>query len=88
MIRVPTDKHGNVGWVVRANKPHRCEMRNAGCTGIAKGDRYYRAMAWPNSDVNHSEQPWVLRVCRACLHDEHRALFDSVAGSSERGPDA
>jgi hypothetical protein len=84
---VPTDKHGNVGWVVRARKAHRCEARNDGCLGvILPGTLYYRAVAFPGHDANGGRTPWVMRICRSCLHDEHRALFDSVAESSEGEP--
>lgn len=84
MIRVPTDKHGNTGWVVRARKAHRCEARNTGCVGLIQpGAQYYRAVAFPDDDVNAGSTPWVMRICRACLHDEHRALFDSVAQPTE-----
>lgn len=79
MLKLPNDKHGNEGWAVRARKAHRCEWHGAGCRGIAPGDWYYRAVAWPRTDVNNGSVPWIMRLCRDCLPtDERRAVFDVI----------
>ena len=78
MIKLPGDRHGNEGWAVKARKPHRCEMRNYGCEGITAGLPYYRAVAWPRTDVNNGSAPWILRICRDCLSDERRMQFDAA----------
>ncbi|WP_347975674.1 hypothetical protein [Microbacterium sp. ProA8] len=78
MIRLPDDKYDNVGWAVVARKFHRCEVRNDGCRGMLAGTPYYRAIAWPGSDANGGRAPWVMRICRDCLHDERRLQFDAA----------
>lgn len=79
MRKLPKDQHGNEGWAVKARKPHRCEWRGDGCRNIAPGDWYYRAVAWPRTDVNNGGVPWIMRLCRECLPYERRATFDVVA---------
>lgn len=78
MIKLADDKHGNVGWAVMARKSHRCEVRNEGCSGIIPGSPYYRAIAWPGTDVNNGHVPWVMKICRDCLSDERRLQFDAA----------
>lgn len=78
MIRLPDDNFDNVGWAVKARTFHRCEVRDDGCTGIRAGEFYYRAMAWPGSDVNPGRVPWIMRICRTCLRDQRRAQFDAA----------
>lgn len=76
MRKLPGDKYGNIGWSVMARKPHRCEVRNDGCQGILAETPYYRAIAWPRTDVNNGRVPWVMKICRDCLTDERRLQFD------------
>ncbi|MEV4738529.1 MULTISPECIES: hypothetical protein [unclassified Microbacterium] len=78
MVKLPKDRHGNEGWAVKARKPHRCEWHGYDCEGIEAGDWYYRAVAWPRTDANNGNVPWILLLCRGCLHDERRAQFDEV----------
>ena len=78
MKKLAPDAHGNEGWSVKARKFHRCEVRDDGCVGIRSGEHYYRAVAWPRSDVNPGSVPWIMRICRSCLRDQRRAQFDAV----------
>lgn len=87
MIRLPDDNFDNVGWAVKAVKFHRCEVRDEGCTGIKAGEHYYRAMAWPGSDVNAGRRPWTMRICRTCLRDPRRAQFDAVTQPTDPSSD-
>jgi hypothetical protein len=83
MRKLPADKHGNEGWAVKARKPHRCESRNTGCPLIIEpGEHYYRGIVWPSSDFYEGTVPWVMKICRACLHDEMRADFDAIVSPS------
>lgn len=88
MIKLPNDKYGNEGWVVKARKPFWCDMGNSACGGsIQAGEHYYRAIAWPHSDGGNGRTPWVLRLCRDCLHDEMREHFDAVVASKSTSPE-
>jgi hypothetical protein len=79
VIKLPADRHGNEGWVVKARKPHRCAMNNTGCMRIIEpGSFYYRAIVWPSSDFYEGRAPWVMKICRACLHEEMRRSFDAI----------
>lgn len=87
MLKIPTDKHGNNGWAVKARLQHRCEAnwtyRNC-LKLITPGTHYYRAIAWPGDDANGGTTPWVMRICRNCLNDEQRAVFDEVIEAAGR----
>lgn len=75
MIKIPKDRYGNEGWAVRARKAFRC----ADCRReVQPGECYYRAVAWPRTDINEGSVPWVLRLCVGCLHEDHRARFDAI----------
>jgi hypothetical protein len=79
VIKLPPDRYGNEGWVVKARKSHRCAFRNYGCEGsIEPGSFYYRAVSWPGSDANGGSTPWVMKICRSCLHEEMGRAFDAI----------
>ncbi|RZU64899.1 hypothetical protein EV379_1210 [Microterricola gilva] len=79
MIKLPKDKYGNEGWVVKARQIHWCEARNYGCTKqIKPGEQYYRAVCWPGHDANGGSVPWILKICRGCLNEEMQAAFDAA----------
>ena len=84
MIKLPPDKYGNEGWVVKARKAHRCALDNTGCLRIIEpGTNYYRAIMFPG-EFHEGPAPWVMKICRACLHEEMRAVFDGlVPGGAE-----
>lgn len=86
MRKLPKDQHQNEGWAVRARKPHRCEVRNDGCRGISVGQWYYRAVAWPRTDINNGSVPWIMLICRECLSDERRTVFDCVSAGFDVSP--
>jgi hypothetical protein len=82
MIKLPKDKYGNEGWVVKARKPHRCEGYRHEYKHIKPGEHYYRTIAWPGSDGNYDGPgPWVLKLCRECVAEnnaEMAAEFDAA----------
>lgn len=79
MIRIPTDKYGNRGAVVEARKHHRCEADNHGCKKwIEPKEFYLRLVAFPDGDVNTSEAPWVMRICKNCLNPELLKSFEEA----------
>ncbi|CAD5999066.1 hypothetical protein [Agreia sp. COWG] len=80
MIKIPADRYGNTGWAVKARKAFRCEIYPS--RDIQPGEYYYRAMAWPGSDVNPDKGFMVMRICRDCLNDEHRMQFDVAVNSA------
>lgn len=86
MRKLPKDQYENEGWAVKARKPHRCEWRGDGCRGIAAGDWYYRAVAWPRTDANNGSVPWIMLLCRSCLPYERRGVFDTVAAGFPVAP--
>lgn len=78
MIKLPRDRFGNEGWVVKARKAHRCEGDTTGCVGIIEpGTNYYRAIMFPG-EFHDGPGPWVMRICRACLHEEMGRAFDAI----------
>ena len=55
---------------VTARKRHRCESGryDPECPrSIKPGEEYVRCVAFPGSDANNSERPWVMDVCRGCF---------------------
>lgn len=81
MIKLPRDRHGNEGWIVRARKQHRCQMgwSHRDCLKtIEPGTNYYRAIAWPGHVANEGPAPWVMRICRKCINDEQRQHFEAL----------
>lgn len=58
------------GWLVKARKDYRCgsaRSRDEGChRHIGTGARYVRSVAFPDGDVNPSNQPWTMRLCLPC----------------------
>lgn len=79
MRKLPKDKYDNEGWAIKARKSHRCDGDAPHL--IRAGQWYYRAVSWPGSDVNSGKIPWIMRICRDCLHEERRIQFDAVCGS-------
>jgi hypothetical protein len=78
MIKLERDQYGNDGSLVRAAKAHRCEA-HGGVKVIQPGEFYYRAVAFPGSDiVDSNDPPWVLRICRDCLHEPMLSRFDEA----------
>lgn len=77
MIKLPKDKHGNEGWVVKAHKQHRCEGYRHSRV-IEPGEHYYRAVAWPVTDANSGTTPWVIKLCRECISDGMAEAFDAA----------
>ena len=77
MIKLPPDKYGNEGWAVKARKPHKCEGYRHDGGHISAGDFYYRGVCWPG-DVNTSNEPWVIKLCRDCLQEEMQCAFDAI----------
>jgi hypothetical protein len=57
-------EYGTTAWTATARKPFRCDDR--GDRAVVAGQRYVRMVAFPGTDVNSSDRPWVLRVCEAC----------------------
>lgn len=61
--------------LVTARKTHLCEDRPCGSGGvIAAGDDYVRAVAFPGSDANNGDQPWVMKLCVSCATRYGREL--------------
>jgi hypothetical protein len=78
VIKLPKDRHGNKGWVVKARKPHRCESGDYGCPRIIEaGTHYYRAIVFPG-ELHDGPGPWTMKICRSCLHEEMRRAFDAI----------
>lgn len=79
MIKLPKDRYGNEGWVVKARRHHYCESSTYRCDrSIKPGDHYYRAIAWSRTEVNEGPAPWVMKICRGCLNEEQQAAFDAL----------
>ncbi len=77
MRKLPKDIHGNEGWAVRARKYHRCIWGGVGCKGIAPDAWYYRAVAWPRTDIK-------LRIDR-CV-ELHPALVVQTVPADAHNP--
>jgi hypothetical protein len=69
---------------VTARKRHRCDESWGDVHFIAPGHRYLRHVAFPDDDVNGSDQPWVLRQCVACAEDRHEPTGATVGGACVR----
>lgn len=83
MIKLPKDKHGNEGWVVKARTQHWCESRKYGCERLIEpGRHYYRGIAWPSHDANGGTAPWVMKICRACMPEALTDAFDAAIGGA------
>lgn len=77
MIKITTDRYGNKGWAVKARKLHYCEATNRDCLGaIQPGTFYFRAIAFPDGDINCGTTPWVMKICRNCLNEYQKPEFD------------
>jgi hypothetical protein len=83
VIKLPKDKYGNEGWLVKARKSHTCEGYRHTGRHIFPGDFYNRAICWPNNDANGTNVPWVLKLCRGCLHEEMQTMFDAAIPKSK-----
>lgn len=66
---------------VTARKRHRCDSAWPEHHIIAPGHRYLRHVAFPDDDVNGSDQPWVLRQCIACAEDSYSPTGFLVGGA-------
>jgi hypothetical protein len=75
-------EYGTTTRARTARKQHRCDgdYRGEGHI-IAPGHRYLRHVAFPNSDVNGSDRPWVLRECIACAEDRDAHAGALVGGA-------
>jgi hypothetical protein len=85
VIKIPTDRYGNKGWVVKARKAHWCGGLHHRL--IEPGEHYYRGVAFPDGDVNTGSAPWVLKMCRECVsqHDPERAAAFEEAVRKSNG---
>lgn len=85
MIKLPDERYGNGGWVVKARKPHYCDgYRHTGDRDIERGDFYCRVAVWPG-DVNTSKVPQIIKLCRDCLDDTKGAAFDVAVRAKREG---
>jgi hypothetical protein len=67
---------------ITARKQHRCDESSwTGLHFIAPGHRYLRHVAFPDDDVNGSDQPWVLRQCVACVGERDDTATTLTAGA-------
>ena len=75
-------EYGTTVKAVTARKQHRCDESSwVGVHFIAPGHRYLRHVAFPCSEVNGSDQPWVLRQCVACIGDRDDTATTLTAGA-------
>jgi hypothetical protein len=63
---------GYASWTVVARKPFRCE--DQGDRAVVPGQVYVRMVAFPGSEVNGGDRPWVLKVCTTCATRYGRSL--------------
>lgn len=64
------NEYGTTTQARTARKRHRCDEASwTGLHFIEPGHRYLRFVAFPGSDANGSDRPWVLRQCIACAED-------------------
>lgn len=66
---------------VTARKSHRCDSAQYERHTIAPGHRYLRHVAFPDDDVNGSDQPWVLRQCIACAEERDTHAGTLIGGA-------
>jgi len=82
MIKLERDRYGNDGSVVRARTTHYCEGYRCNQRAINAGEFYYRAVAFPGSEVvEKGNPPWVMKLCRDCLNDPMLERFDAAVAS-------